>query len=167
MVERVFNSDNLTDKDIDEVIVRTKALIVNSKDEILLGYAHKTYQFPGGHLEENESLNECLKREIKEELGIDLEVINMPFMKVTYYTRNYRSTGKNRKNEIYYFIINSDLEPDMSKANLDFNEIAGNYTPKYVSLNDIETVLISSIPDNPINEIIVNEMLEVIGEYRK
>ena len=44
--------------------------MINSKDEILMGYCHNTYQFPGGHLDENETLEECLIREVKEEMGI-------------------------------------------------------------------------------------------------
>ena len=52
MKEILYNYDNLKQEDMDEVIVRTKGLIINSKDEITLGYSHKTYQFPGGHLEE-------------------------------------------------------------------------------------------------------------------
>ncbi|MDY7989301.1 (deoxy)nucleoside triphosphate pyrophosphohydrolase [Paenibacillus polymyxa] len=32
------------------------------------------WEFPGGKLEIDETLEECIKREIKEELGIDIEV---------------------------------------------------------------------------------------------
>lgn len=32
------------------------------------------WEFPGGKLEENETIQECLKREIKEELEINIEV---------------------------------------------------------------------------------------------
>ena len=55
MKESIYNYDNLKLEDVDEVIVRTKALLINSSNEILLGYSHHTYQFPGGHLEEGES----------------------------------------------------------------------------------------------------------------
>ncbi len=48
-----FNDDNLTKEEIDETVIRLKALILNSNDELLLGYSYNTYQFPGGHLEEN------------------------------------------------------------------------------------------------------------------
>ncbi len=34
------------------------------------------WEFPGGKLEKNESEIECIKREIKEEINIDIEVIN-------------------------------------------------------------------------------------------
>lgn len=33
------------------------------------------WEFPGGKLEENESEIECIKREIKEEINIDIEVV--------------------------------------------------------------------------------------------
>lgn len=168
MKEIIFNHDNLKDSDIDEVVVRTKGLIINDKDEITLGYSHKTYQFPGGHLEYGESLDECLKREIKEETGIELEGVKLnPFVKIVYYTKNYRDSGKNRKNEIYYFIIKTNKVFDMNKANLDEWEQAGNYIVKVIPLKNVKKVLLDSIPDNPMNEIIVEEMLTVLDEYER
>ena len=67
MKTHFYNEDNLKDTDIDESVIRCKAVIINSKNEILLGYCNGTYQFPGGHLREGESLSECLIREVKEE----------------------------------------------------------------------------------------------------
>jgi len=72
MKEYVYNIKNLTDKDIDRVITRTKILFINSKNELLLGYSHGTYQFPGGHLENDEDLSICIKREMLEETGINI-----------------------------------------------------------------------------------------------
>ena len=54
-------------------------------DAILLGkrkncYGEGTWAVPGGHLEYGESLLECIKRELLEELGIDgteLELVTM------------------------------------------------------------------------------------------
>lgn len=34
----------------------------------------KYYVFPGGGIEENETKEDCIKRECKEELGIDIEI---------------------------------------------------------------------------------------------
>ncbi len=163
-----YNHNNLDETEIDEVVIRVKALIINSKNEILLGYCHKTYQFPGGHVEENESLEEGLKREIKEETGIEITDKSItPFEKITYYSYNYRNTGKNRKNEIYYYVIKTDEEININNMNLDDWEKAGNYTIKKIPLNKIENVLKNSIKDNPINEIIIEEMLEVLNEYER
>ena len=168
MKEILINNDNLTIDDIDEVVTRTKGLIINDKDEITLGYSYKTYQFPGGHLEEGEELSECLLREIKEETGIELKDARLtPFQKITYYSKNYRGSGKNRENDIYYYIVNTNEKFNIANSSLDEGEKAGGYTIKTIPLNKVEEILIKSIPDNPINKIIVEEMLEVLKEYDK
>ena len=43
------------------------------------------WEFPGGKIEDNESLEACLKREIKEELGIEIEILKqLPSFKHNY-----------------------------------------------------------------------------------
>ena len=168
MKEILYNYDNLTKEDIDEVVVRTKGLIINDKDEITLGYGNKTYQFPGGHLEEGEELTECLLREIKEETGIEIKDAKMkPFERITHYSKNYHNSGKNRQNDIYFYIVRTNTKFDMSNASLDEGEKEGGFTVKTIPLSKVEKVLIKSIPDNPINKVIVEEMLEVLKEYNK
>ena len=41
------------------------------------------------------------------------------------------------------------------------------YIPKTFPIKNIEQILIDSIPDNPINEVIVEEMLDILKEYNK
>ena len=36
MKEVIYNDDNLKDEDVDELVIRTKGLIINSKNEISL-----------------------------------------------------------------------------------------------------------------------------------
>ncbi|MEM9907405.1 MAG: A/G-specific adenine glycosylase [Cyanobacteria bacterium P01_D01_bin.44] len=48
-----------------------RILIDRRKQEGLLG---GLWEFPGGKIEPNESVEDCVKREIQEELGIDIEV---------------------------------------------------------------------------------------------
>lgn len=168
MKKIVYNYDNLNDSNIDEIVIRTKGLIVNKNNEILLGYSDNTYQFPGGHLEKGETLESCIIREIKEETGIDIgnNDLNL-FYKITHYTKNYHNTDKNRKNEIYYYIINTKKEPNIYKMNLDEHEIKDNYTLKKIPLSNVETVLLDSIQDKSNNKIIVNEMINVLNEYKR
>lgn len=168
MKEIFYNYDNLTKDEIDETVIRTKALIINDNDEILLGYCNKTYQFPGGHLETGETLNECLIREIKEETGINiLDTELKPFQKTTYYNKNYRNSGKNRENLIYYFIVKTNDKFNIDNMKLDELEKEGNFCLKTIPIEKVENILIDSIPDNQINKIIVEEMLGAIKEYKK
>ena len=165
MKEIVFNNDRLTDSDVDEVVVRTKAVIIND-NKVTLGYCDKTYQFPGGHLEENESLEECLVREVKEETGIDISnSFKTLLMKTVYYSKNYHNSSKNRKNEVYFYVVKTDMKYDQNNISLTDREIEGNYVIKTIPLGDVRKVLLDSIKDNPINEVIVNEMIEVLNEY--
>ena len=53
MKEIIRNESNLKEIDVTEVVKRVKLLIINSNNEILLGYSHSDYQFPGGHVEKS------------------------------------------------------------------------------------------------------------------
>ena len=54
------------------------ALIVNREGKILLAKSHKwfdMYTLPGGHIEVGESMTDAVRREVKEEVGLDVEVV--------------------------------------------------------------------------------------------
>ena len=56
------------------------ALIVNKEGKILLARSHKwfdKYTLPGGHIEVGESMIDAVRREVKEEVGLDVEVVEM------------------------------------------------------------------------------------------
>lgn len=59
------------------------ALIVNEEGKILLVKSHKWFDkftLPGGHVEVGETIVEAVKREVKEEVGLDVEVGHMLLM---------------------------------------------------------------------------------------
>ena len=104
--EKIYNYDNLTSDAIDETTTRARAIIINSNRKVLMCYSNglQHYEFPGGYLEKNETLEEGLKRKILEETGItiDLEKVK-PFYTIKYYCKNYHNSGKNRLVEIFTF----------------------------------------------------------------
>jgi len=59
------------------------ALVVNKQGKILLTKSHKwfdKYTLPGGHIEVGETMKEAVAREVKEEVGLDVEVAEMLLM---------------------------------------------------------------------------------------
>lgn len=59
--------------------VSVVAAVIEKEGKILIArrktpFRGNYWEFPGGKLETNETLEECLKREIREELAIDIEI---------------------------------------------------------------------------------------------
>lgn len=168
MKEIIYNYNLLEEQEITKRIIRLKALIINSNNEILLGYAHKTYQFPGGHLEDGEDYNVALKREVEEETGLVIDTSNLtPFLSIKHYIKNYNETETNCSVEIYYYIINTDKKYNLSNTNYDKWEQLGNFELKYIPISNLEKTLLESVEDNKVNVIITEEMLEALQEYKK
>lgn len=166
MKETIYNYDYLKDEDITEIVIRMKALIINNKN-IFLGNENNIYQFPGGHLEDNETFEECLKREVLEETGIEIEdnEIKRPFMKVTYMNKDWPEVGKNRKSEIYYYLIETTKRPNMDKVNYTEHEKQGNFKIESIPLNKSINIIENNISRNEKNKVIAPDMIMAITEY--
>jgi 8-oxo-dGTP diphosphatase len=54
------------------IVIENKILVAQRSDKMKLPLK---WEFPGGKLEENETEIDCVKREIKEEINIDIEVV--------------------------------------------------------------------------------------------
>ena len=167
MKEFIINDDNIEDEEIEMKVVRVKGLIFNSSGQLLLVFNNNTYQFPGGHLDENEELESCIKREILEETGIELEVEEEPFLCIETYDNNYFGTEKKVLNTIYYYRFFTDLAPDITKTNYDEFEKNSEFKLFYVNFKDIEDFINKKIETKEINIKIAREMLHVVREYNK
>lgn len=82
---RTISSHDICNCNYNEMIEVIAAIILKDQkvliarrgsEKHLAGY----WEFPGGKLEENETEEECLKREIKEELGVEI-LVDSFFMK--------------------------------------------------------------------------------------
>ena len=54
------------------IVIENKILVTQRSEKMKLPLK---WEFPGGKLEENETEIDCIKREIKEEINIDIEVV--------------------------------------------------------------------------------------------
>ena len=167
MKEILYNYDYLTEEDINKVVCRAKMVIVNSNDEILLGYGDRNYQLPGGHLEKNETFDECVVREVKEETGIDIPFENRrPFFVVKYMCKDYPNKNDNTKYIANYYYIKTDEKPNLDEVNLTENEKEGMFQLRYIHKDVVVKTLEDSM-NTCKNKNVVRDTLEVIKEYLK
>ena len=77
------------------------ALIVNDKEEILLVRSHKwgrKYTVPGGHIELGEQSQTAVKREVREEVGLEVQPVRLLLIQEAIYPADYI------KHEHYIFL---------------------------------------------------------------
>lgn len=163
----IINEENIDINKIDETVIRVKALMINEKEELLVVHNNYTYQFPGGHWREEESLEESLSREIKEETGISINIEPGPFMVIEEYYSNYLGTGNTRCNKMYYYIVHSNEGPKVEEMSLSELEQKTDFNLFYIPIKDMEVFLQESIKNNSIEEVIGKEMLTVMKEYQE
>lgn len=167
MKQLITNKYNLTDSDMTEVVKRVKVLLVNSNNDVLLGYSHNNYQFPGGHVEENETLVQAVNREVLEETGIELNITNIePFACAIGYYKDWPAEGKNRKIEIYYYEVKTDEKPNLENTEYTENEKDGNFELRYIPLDTVEDELRKNVEIYSDAFGITKEMLMLFTLYK-
>lgn len=165
MREIVFNDYNLKEEDVERKVIRVKGLLINSNGKILLAHNNDTYQFPGGHLEDNEQMDECIIREVKEETGIDVKVVERPFLCIRTFDNDYFGTGKKVLNSIYYYRFFTDDLPNFNETHYDELELATEFNLFYVVFADLEKFINKSIAEKSIDPKIGREMIQVVQIY--
>ena len=167
-MKRIFINDYYLNKeDLDFEVIRVKAFLVNSKGELLLAHNNNTYQLIGGHKEDDETLENTLLREIKEETGIGLSHCDGPFVQITTYDNNYFGTGKKVCSKIYYFRILCEEMPNILETHYDELESATDFNLFYVKISEMKNFLRKCMEDGSIDKSIGKEMLLVDREYKR
>lgn len=166
MKEIIYNNDNINLSDITSISVRIKVLLINN-GKLLIGNEDGCFMFIGGHKEDNEKLIDTLKREVKEETGIELdnEVINDPFLKIIYLNKDYPNKGENRESDIYYYAVETNKLPDLENVNYIESEINKHFELINIDLNKAIDIIKENIPNHKDNEIISKDMIIALEEY--
>ncbi len=168
MIALVKNKNSLLDSEINNIITRVKALIITSDNKILLGHSHMEYQFPGGHIEAGENLLFGLKRELKEETGLEFDTSKLePFVVLNSYYKDYPKIDENTKIIIYYYIIKDDRIPNLRNTQYTDEELDGNFSLRYIPLDIVIDVLKENVDICGDANGITMEMLEVLAYFLK
>lgn len=79
----------------------------DSLEYLIILDRNDNYGFPKGHIEKGETLKEAAKREIKEEVGLDVDINNDFEYKIEYLINE----GKTKKIVYYYLVEVKDQVP--------------------------------------------------------
>ena len=118
-----------------EVILTNMCMVYNDQGEILvLNRVENDWPgitFPGGHVEANETHEESVIREVKEETNLDISNVEAcGFLEwnsspreicLLYRTKDYKGTLRSSQEGEVFFIKKEDLDP--TKFSLDFDKV--------------------------------------------
>ena len=117
-----------------EIIIEDDGLMTFYREKNVNGERISYYAIPGGHVELGEKPEDTVKRELKEELNIDIEVI-----------RELGVMMVNDIKEIYYLCKRTNGEPKLGGEELERNSKDNYYEFRYYPLDKIDESGIRSI----------------------
>ena len=148
---------------------KVRAIIKNNDKFLLVNYGG-LYMFPGGKLEDNEYLSNAIKRELKEEIGIDYEISELaPLTSFEQTQKNYpKRDGKivDRIITTFYFIapykgINLD------NTNLSEKEKRENFKLEFLTEEEINLYILNDNSNNPRKKYFVEELITILEFYKE
>lgn len=134
----IHNEDNLTLNDANRVTRRAKLIVENNNNEILICHMGVKYFLIGGHIDNDESDEECLVREVAEESGVTLNFSNiLPIASSNYINKDYPKNGDITYTNTNYYAIKYDLVPNIEMQNLTEEEKKENFKLMYIPKNEV------------------------------
>lgn len=137
---------------------RTSAIIYNKdKTKILLFKSSNRdfYMLPGGKVNELESSEDALKREVKEETGLEISIIDFKCFSECVVTD--KETTYQQVEAIYEASYNDEINND------EFNGLEGNWILfKWFNINDLDNVLIEP---KEIKDILKNNKKHIVDGF--
>ncbi|MDD6277424.1 MAG: NUDIX domain-containing protein [Mycoplasma sp.] len=134
----IHNEDNLTLNDANKVTLRAKLIVENNNDEILICHMGVKYFLIGGHIDNDESDEQCLTREVAEESGVTLDFSNiLPIASSNYINKDYPKNGDITYTNTNYYAIKYDLVPNIEMQNLTEEAKKENFKLMYIPKNEV------------------------------
>ncbi len=164
----IINDCNLENKDIDKFGKKVRALLLKD-DKVLIAKYCNVVLFPGGSIDEGETADQAILRELHEELGIQYDITELAeFVLLKYYQKNYPTRDNkivNRLQETKYYIGNYKGINLLSTERTE-SEKNGNFSLELVKIDDFFS-LSNQVIVNPRKAYFDRENSEVIKLLKK
>lgn len=170
-MERVIiNKEKLRKEEIDKTKIKTRVILLNEKNEIILCNYNGCYLLIGGKVEKQETIKEALLREIKEEIGVVLDHNDIKeFILIEHYQKNYPTENNTIKNNLlitYYFISKKKVKIKYDKITLSESEKKHNFKLIQASPTEIMQLLENNNTLNPRAVYYKEELEEIIKRLK-
>lgn len=161
-----YNENIKYEKEINKV----RAVVLNKEGRALLVHYAGLYMLPGGKIEENETQEEALKREIAEETGIEIEPSQAEkFLVINSYSENYydREQKKeiNRITNTNFYFITTNQDIDLTHTHLTESEKEGDQKVKFENLSIIPYLVQNNKSNNKKREQFDIEIQTALKEF--
>ena len=167
MKEIVFNKPKLKEE-ITEVLEKSRIVLRNSDDEIVLTRFGRVYFLPGGKIEQGETPVDTVKREVMEETNINILLDDIePFCVVKNYLKDYEThegTFVNRLLITYYF-TGFTTDENIEYFNLTKVEKEDNLRGFFIDLEEGLELLSDYNKEDPRASYLAKETISVLEEY--
>lgn len=168
----VLNESNLRDEEIEFKRYKARALIIDDDNIVTLCNYGDVYMLPGGKIDNGESVEEALLRELEEELGLDFDKNELKeLVTVVNMAPNYpigdSSRFANRACYTDYYVIRSNRKIDKNRVKLTDREKKHNFRIEYIPLDRILEVIDNNEHRSFRNKYFVRELLAVLNIYLK
>lgn len=164
----IINEDKLNNNDIEVVSNKVRAILVDGHKLLIANYGG-VYLLPGGSIENGESKDNAIIRELKEEIGIDYSINELEYiLTLNYYQKHYPVRHDNFKNRlsITNFYLGNYRGIDLCKINRTAKEIRDGFSLRLVDYDNLD-MLISENSSNPRKLFFDRELSELQKVLRK
>ena len=94
----IINDENMHEEPINKKM-KSRAILINSKNELLVANYGGVFLLPGGSIDEGENPSSAIIRELKEEIGISFKIEQLkPFAKIRYFQPDYPERTRTTSN---------------------------------------------------------------------
>lgn len=164
----VINDNNLSNDDIHKFGNKVRAILLEN-DKILISHYGGVILLPGGSIDEGETQDEAIIRELKEEIGIDydikdlVQVLCLKYYQSNYYTRNNEIINRLITTQYYLGQYNGIK---INKTRRTDKEIKDNFHLQLMKIDD----LLKTIDEtcyNPRKKFFDREVQEVVKVLKR
>ena len=170
MEKLIINKERLTKEEIEKTKIKSRIIILNNKNELILCNYNGCYLLIGGKVEDKETVKEAALREAQEEIGVILNENDLDdFIIIERYQKNYPTRDNKIKNNLlitYYFISKKKVEIENDKITLSESEKKQNFKLIQASPKEIIQLLESNNTQNPRAVYYEEELQEVLRRLK-